>query len=127
MELSKHVRTQPFFPRASLQVDGRPAGGGRLERGWLHLPYDGRLLVGRGEVPHPNSCQSEIKTVVFQPQSLCARDPNGRLAADPARFPSGIKALAEYVHKLGLKFGIYEVMGHWPALQTEHCTLPTAH
>ena len=29
--------------------------------------------------------------------------------ADPERFPSGIPALADYVHKLGLKFGIYQV------------------
>ena len=35
----------------------------------------------------------------------------GKLQADPDRFPSGIKALAEYCHKLGLKFGIYEDYG----------------
>ena len=28
-----------------------------------------------------------------------------------SRFPSGIKALADYVHKLGLKFGIYADYG----------------
>jgi len=36
------------------------------------------------------------------------RDSQGRLQPDPARFPDGIKALADYVHSLGLKFGIYE-------------------
>ncbi|XP_022920563.2 alpha-N-acetylgalactosaminidase-like isoform X1 [Onthophagus taurus] len=35
------------------------------------------------------------------------RDENGRLQADPERFPNGIPALADYVHNLGLKFGIY--------------------
>ncbi len=35
------------------------------------------------------------------------RDSQGRLQADPVRFPSGIKALADYVHSRGLKFGIY--------------------
>ena len=39
------------------------------------------------------------------------RDKNGRLQADPKRFPSGIKSLADYCHKLGLKFGIYEDYG----------------
>lgn len=39
------------------------------------------------------------------------RDENGRLQPDPERFPSGIKALADYVHKKGLKFGIYEDYG----------------
>ena len=29
----------------------------------------------------------------------------------PQRFPSGIKALADYIHSLGLKFGIYSDAG----------------
>ncbi|XP_042294303.1 alpha-N-acetylgalactosaminidase-like isoform X2 [Sceloporus undulatus] len=40
------------------------------------------------------------------------RDARGRLQADPGRFPSGIKALADYVHSKGLKFGIYSDMGN---------------
>jgi alpha-galactosidase len=39
------------------------------------------------------------------------RDAAGRLQADPVRFPSGIKALADYVHGLGLKLGIYSSAG----------------
>jgi alpha-galactosidase len=39
------------------------------------------------------------------------RDANGNIIADPQRFPSGIKALADYVHSLGLKFGIYSDAG----------------
>lgn len=35
------------------------------------------------------------------------RDADGNLIADPTKFPSGIKALADYVHGLGFKFGIY--------------------
>ena len=35
------------------------------------------------------------------------RDGNGDLVPDPARFPNGIKALAEHVHSLSLKIGIY--------------------
>src|SRR3989338_4777477 len=40
-----------------------------------------------------------------------ARDSAGTLVADPQRFPGGIKALADYVHGLGLKFGIYTDAG----------------
>jgi alpha-galactosidase len=40
-----------------------------------------------------------------------ARDKNGNIIADPQRFPSGIKALADYIHSLGLKFGIYSDAG----------------
>ncbi|ELU14039.1 hypothetical protein CAPTEDRAFT_154474 [Capitella teleta] len=39
------------------------------------------------------------------------RGPDGRLRADPDRFPSGIKGLADYVHSKGLKLGIYEDFG----------------
>jgi alpha-galactosidase len=40
-----------------------------------------------------------------------SRDKEGNIVADPQRFPSGIKALADYVHSLGLKFGIYSDAG----------------
>jgi alpha-galactosidase len=40
-----------------------------------------------------------------------ARDAAGRLRADPVRFPSGIAALAAYVHRRGLRFGIYASAG----------------
>ncbi|XP_062610228.1 alpha-N-acetylgalactosaminidase-like [Saccostrea cucullata] len=39
------------------------------------------------------------------------RGPDGRLQADPDRFPSGMKALGDYIHSKGLKFGIYEDFG----------------
>lgn len=40
-----------------------------------------------------------------------SRDEHENIVADPQRFPSGIKALADYVHSLGLKFGIYSDAG----------------
>ncbi len=39
------------------------------------------------------------------------RGADGRLAADEEKFPGGIKALADYVHSKGLKFGIYSCAG----------------
>jgi len=39
------------------------------------------------------------------------RDSLGNVIADPKRFPSGMKALADYVHSKGLKFGIYSCAG----------------
>lgn len=35
------------------------------------------------------------------------RDANGDLQNHPKTFPSGMKALADYIHKKGLKFGVY--------------------
>lgn len=39
------------------------------------------------------------------------RAADGTIQADPERFPSGIKALADYIHSKGLKFGIYSDIG----------------
>jgi alpha-galactosidase len=39
------------------------------------------------------------------------RDNNGNLVADPQKFPSGMKALANYIHSKGLKFGLYNCAG----------------
>jgi alpha-galactosidase len=39
------------------------------------------------------------------------RDGSGNLVPDPAKFPNGIKALADYVHGKGLKLGIYSSAG----------------
>ncbi|ELU11490.1 hypothetical protein CAPTEDRAFT_171260 [Capitella teleta] len=39
------------------------------------------------------------------------RDERGQLQADPKRFPSGMKALADYLHQRGMKLGIYEDIG----------------
>jgi alpha-galactosidase len=39
------------------------------------------------------------------------RDVDGNMHPDPDRFPSGIKALADYVHARGLKLGIYSDVG----------------
>jgi alpha-galactosidase len=39
------------------------------------------------------------------------RDDAGNIVADPKNFPSGIKALADYIHGKGLKFGIYSDAG----------------
>ncbi len=40
-----------------------------------------------------------------------SRDARGNVVADARRFPGGIKALADYVHSKGLKFGLYSDAG----------------
>lgn len=44
--------------------------------------------------------------------SLKERDAGGRLVADPEKFPHGMKAVADYVHSKGLKFGMYSCAGN---------------
>ncbi|WP_413307472.1 alpha-galactosidase [Bacillus sp. 1P10SD] len=38
-------------------------------------------------------------------------DKYGRWVVDPEKFPNGMKALGEYIHKKGLKFGLYVTLG----------------
>jgi alpha-galactosidase len=40
-----------------------------------------------------------------------SRGTDRRIVADPERFPAGMKALADYVHGKGLKFGLYTDVG----------------
>lgn len=43
--------------------------------------------------------------------SLKQRDKNGKLVPDPAKFPSGMRSLADKIHAMGLKFGMYSCCG----------------
>jgi alpha-galactosidase len=53
-------------------------------------------------------------------QATPSRDAKGRLAEDRTRFPSGIPPLVDYLHKRGLKAGIYTDAG---AYDPAHCGL----
>src|SRR5438034_10235074 len=52
--------------------------------------------------------------------SAVSRDANGNLTNDPVKFPSGMKAVGDYIHSRGLRFGIYASIG------TATCTGGTA-
>lgn len=39
------------------------------------------------------------------------RDTDGNLVPDPVKFPNGMKAVVDYVHSKGLKFGLYNCAG----------------
>ncbi len=49
--------------------------------------------------------------VIDDTWALPQRDANHRLVADPNKFPHGLKALGDYLHKNGLKFGLYSCAG----------------
>ena len=44
------------------------------------------------------------------------RDSLGHIIVDSSKFPHGIKAVADYVHGLGLKFGIYSSPGRYTCM-----------
>ncbi len=45
------------------------------------------------------------------------RDKDGRLVADSKKFPHGMKAVGDYIHSKGLKYGIYQDRGKWTCQQ----------
>ncbi|CAD6225833.1 unnamed protein product [Miscanthus lutarioriparius] len=49
------------------------------------------------------------------------RNKEGYMVANPKTFPSGIKALADYVHSKGLKLGIYSSAGGVDYLKYDNC------
>lgn len=63
---------------------------GLRDAGYVYVVLDDNWMEGRRD-----------------PEGRTARDENGNLQADEERFPSGMKALADYIHAKGMKFGIY--------------------
>jgi alpha-galactosidase len=75
--------------------------------GWKYVVVDYYWYFAESGVEHGSSSEDKIPT---------SMDEYGRLLPDPARFPSaaggvGFKPLADYVHSLGLKFGIHIMRG----------------
>jgi alpha-galactosidase len=55
--------------------------------------------------------QAGYQYIVIDDCWQVGRDSAGNIIADPVKFPAGIKALADYIHSKGLKFGIYTCAG----------------
>ncbi len=52
-----------------------------------------------------------VYIVIDDTWSMKQRNANGDLVPDPEKFPSGMKALGDYLHAKGFKFGIYSCAG----------------
>jgi hypothetical protein len=55
--------------------------------------------------------QPQAQGHAYDPDATLTMDGYGRLLPAPNRFPSGFKALADYVHGKGLRFGIHMMRG----------------
>src|SRR2546425_13114074 len=88
-------------------------GCGGLTETLVHQPADamasGGLLAAGYNTLTLDDCWSAV-----------SRDSNGNLTNDPAKFPSGMKAIGDYIHAQGLRYGIYASIG------TSTCTGHTA-
>src|SRR4051794_14191867 len=58
-----------------------------------------------------DDCWQDGRTLTAPDKALVARDADGHIISDPTNFPSGMKSLADYVHSLGMKFGLYSSNG----------------
>lgn len=72
---------------------------GMKDAGYKYLVVDDHWQKGR-PISHPRNSID-----------VPGRDENGVILVDLEKFPSGMKALGDYIHSKGLKFGIYTAPG----------------
>jgi alpha-galactosidase len=70
-----------------------------------------RILLRRWPMVASGMKDAGYEFIVIDDCWQVDRDSQGNILADPKRFPSGMKALADYVHSKGLKFGLYSDAG----------------
>ncbi len=75
---------------------------------------DEKLIKGMAEVMIESGMQEAgYKYIVLDDAWMAKeRDAQGNLVGDAKRFPSGMKALGDYLHEKGFKFGIYNCAGN---------------
>ncbi|KOM28154.1 hypothetical protein LR48_Vigan503s002900 [Vigna angularis] len=97
------VHLATLFNRLSVYVVNRP--GKNLGR-TIFFSSDALVSTGLSKLGYTyvniDDCWAELN-----------RDAHGNLVAKKSTFPSGIKALADYVHSKGLKLGIYSDAGYF--------------
>jgi alpha-galactosidase len=78
----------------------------------FHCSVSEELIKGTADAMVSSGMKdSGYEYIVIDDCWQVSRDASGNIVADAERFPSGIKALADYVHSKGLKFGIYSDAG----------------
>lgn len=75
-----------------------------LDENAIHAQVDAIVKLGLRDAGY-------VYLVIDGGWKTSARDGNGDLVADPKKFPSGMKALADYVHAHGMKFGLHQPAG----------------
>ncbi|MFD5825047.1 glycoside hydrolase family 27 protein [Lentzea sp. NPDC060358] len=104
------VQPGPPAP-ASAQAAGPPMGWNSWNR--FGCDIDEQLIRGQADALAGSGLRDAGYSFVVVDDCWMAheRDAQGRLQADPATFPSGMKALGDHVHGLGLEFGLYSSAG----------------
>ena len=78
----------------------------------FHCALSERLLIAMADaMVESGLAASGFQYVNLDDCWMVDREPDGTITADPVRFPSGIKALVDYIHSKGLRFGVYQAPG----------------
>jgi alpha-galactosidase len=73
-----------------------------------------KLICGMADaMVESGMAKAGYKYIVIDDCWQVGRDSFGNIVPDPERFPSGMKAVADYIHSKGLKFGIYSCAGSY--------------
>lgn len=116
-EPAPYAPAAPHAPAATPAADGLaatpPMGFNNWNSTHCRAEFDADMVKGVADV----LVEKGLKDVGYEYVNLddCwalpERDADGQLVPDPARFPDGIAAVADYVHDKGLKLGIYTSAG----------------
>ena len=110
-----------LFPAATLSAQGKPSPSANLAltppMGWnswnkFACNVSEELIEGMADVV----VKSGMKDAGYQYVNIddcwqVSRDASGNIVVDPQRFPHGMKTVGDYIHGLGLKFGVYSDVG----------------
>jgi alpha-galactosidase len=106
-------------PAEPMHFFARPANGLALTppmgwNSWNHFACNvsASLIEGEADAMVASGMKAAgYRYVIIDDCWQVARDQDGNIVPDPQRFPQGMKAVADYVHARGLKFGIYSDVG----------------
>jgi alpha-galactosidase len=103
---SSHIKAQPFEKLAPTP----PMGWNSWNKFGCNVSE--KLIKDMADAIVANGMRDAgYEYVVIDDCWQIKRDSVGNIVPDPQRFPSGMKALADYIHSKGLKFGIYSCAG----------------
>lgn len=79
---------------------------------YFKCDFDEKLLREVADAMSSNGMkEAGYEYIVIDDCWQVGRDAEGNILPDPQKFPSGMKALADYIHSKGLKFGLYSDAG----------------
>jgi alpha-galactosidase len=97
---------------STAEVTGRPAMGYNTWYQYRTAANEADVLAQGQELVSSGLAAAGYSTVNLDDGWMTAkRDASGNLVADPVKFPHGMLYLAQQLHAMGLKLGIYEAIG----------------